>query len=135
MNFDDIDDVYPGLYCQDDGTIEVDIDPYTDFEYWDFVTYLQLRVVYDIPDSQVPLWESPSRQAIYETALTVFNPWNPNNSTSRYSMPDITYYVGYSSESEYYCPEWNDGFANHQTAFFYIRPDGEGHFWSTWEWY
>lgn len=59
-------------------------------------TTLTMRVVYEITDSQVPLWQTPSRQVISQFKLTIVSHCAASVVTHA-NFPDVTYYVGLGS--------------------------------------
>jgi len=84
-----------------------------------------MRVVYEIVDSQVALWETPSRQVISQFNLKIVSNCGASV-VSHGNFPDITYYVGTASQALTYTPAYTgaDNTACPQTVSLRLKLDG-----------
>ena len=90
-----------GITCDSTGAWTVNI-PTTNTNYNPSTT-LTMRVVYSITDSQVPVWQTPSRQVISQFNLTIESNC-ASSIVTHTNFADITYYVGVGSVATTYSP-------------------------------
>jgi hypothetical protein len=85
-----------------------------------------MRVVYEITDSQQPLWQTPNRQVVSQFMLTIVSSCDGSKTVSHADFADIVYYVGADSAELTFSPTFSgvDNTDCPQQVTLHLRFDG-----------